>query len=102
MYIHVTALICVFRRVWTDEGEALSLEFSCQFYEVSAAESVLGVHLAFHSLLKETRALQLIKSLPHGSSQGSTKGTVSSAVSKVIGNFFRVGKVGQKRQSNSI
>lgn len=90
------------RRVWTDEGEALSLEFSCQFYEVSAAESVLGVHLAFHSLLKEARALQLIRSLPRGSSQGSTKGTVSSAVSKVIGNFFRVGKVGHKRQSNSI
>ncbi|XP_045128054.1 uncharacterized protein LOC123514298 [Portunus trituberculatus] len=90
------------RRVWTDEGEALSLEFSCQFYEVSAAESVLGVHLAFHSLLKETRALQLIKSLPYGNSQDSSKGTVSSAVSKVIGNFFRVGKVGHKRQSNSI
>ncbi|KAK8391279.1 hypothetical protein O3P69_017131 [Scylla paramamosain] len=77
------------RRVWTDEGEALSLEFSCQFYEVSAAESVLGVHLAFHSLLKETRALQLIRSLPYRNSQDSTKGTVSSAVSKVIGNFFR-------------
>ncbi|XP_063867372.1 uncharacterized protein LOC135104192 [Scylla paramamosain] len=90
------------RRVWTDEGEALSLEFSCQFYEVSAAESVLGVHLAFHSLLKETRALQLIRSLPYRNSQDSTKGTVSSAVSKVIGNFFRVGKVGHKRQSNSI
>ncbi|XP_050734258.1 uncharacterized protein LOC127007387 isoform X2 [Eriocheir sinensis] len=86
------------RRVWTDEGEALSLQFSCQFYEVSAAESLLGVHLAFHSLLKEARALQLIRSLPHT----SPKATVSSAVSKVIGNFFRVGKVGPKRQSNSI
>lgn len=90
------------RRVWTDEGEALSLQFSCQFYEVSAAESLLGVHLAFHSLLKEARALQLLRSLPRGAPHGSPKATVSSAVSKVIGNFFRVGKVGPKRQSNSI
>ncbi|XP_071530152.1 uncharacterized protein [Panulirus ornatus] len=92
-----------YRCVWTDEGEALSLEFSCQFYEVSAAESVLGVHLAFHSLLKEARALQYIRSLPQPSAKAS-KSVVSSAVSKVIGNFFtRAGKTGHKeRQSNSI
>nr|XP_045604812.1 putative uncharacterized protein DDB_G0282133 [Procambarus clarkii] len=91
-----------FRCVWTDEGEALSLEFSCQFYEVSAADSLLGVHLAFHSLLKEARALQLIRRLPQPNPKVS-KSVLSSAVSKVIGNFFtRAGSNSKQRQSNSI
>nr|XP_053643182.1 GATA zinc finger domain-containing protein 14-like [Cherax quadricarinatus] len=86
-----------FRCVFTDEGEALSLEFSCQFYEVSAADSMLGVHLAFHSLLKEARALQFIRRLPQPSPKVSKSVLLSSAVSKVIGNFFtRTGAVPNK------
>ncbi|KAK3862936.1 hypothetical protein Pcinc_031244 [Petrolisthes cinctipes] len=81
------------RVVWTDEGEALSLQYSCQFYEVSAAESLLGVHLAFHSLLKEARAQQYISSLPQSPvtcRTSSPKGVVSSAVSKNNGLNWQV------------
>lgn len=36
------------------------MRFSCQFYEVSAAESCAGAALAFHALLREARALALL------------------------------------------
>ncbi|CAL4085076.1 unnamed protein product [Meganyctiphanes norvegica] len=52
------------RKVSVEEGQALSLQHSCQFYEVSAAESHIGVTLAFQSLLRETRSLQTTRSLP--------------------------------------
>jgi Ras-related and estrogen-regulated growth inhibitor-like protein len=47
-----------------DAGQELSLHFGCQFYEVSAAEGGAGVALAFQSLLREARSLQLLRALP--------------------------------------
>lgn len=93
------------RCVQTDEGEALSLEFGCQFHEVSAAESLAGVHLAFQSLLKETLARMIIKGLPKGRLSSPTEDTNTvSAVSRVIGNILsRAGRgIRKKRPSHSI
>lgn len=52
------------RQVGVDAGQELSLHFGCQFYEVSAAEGGAGVALAFQSLLREARSLQLLRALP--------------------------------------
>lgn len=52
------------REVSVDEGHELSLQLGCQFYEVSAAESYVGVNLAIHSLIREARTLQLQRTLP--------------------------------------
>ncbi|CAN7946153.1 unnamed protein product, partial [Ixodes pacificus] len=52
------------RQVGVDDGHEASLHFHCQFYEVSAAENYVGVSLAFQSLIRETRALQALKTLP--------------------------------------
>lgn len=58
-------LITLFlRQVGVDAGQELSLHFGCQFYEVSAAEGGAGVALAFQSLLREARSLQLLRALP--------------------------------------
>lgn len=58
-------IICFnFRKVSVNEGHELSLKYSCQFYEVSAAESFAGVSLAFQSLLREAKSIQLLKALP--------------------------------------
>lgn len=47
-----------------EEAQNLCLLYNCQFYEVAAAESYSGVHLAFQSLLKEARSASLQRSLP--------------------------------------
>nr|CAI5870476.1 unnamed protein product [Callosobruchus analis] len=52
------------RQVCVDEGQEVSLQFGCQFYEVSAAENFAGVSLAFQSMLREARSVQLLKALP--------------------------------------
>lgn len=65
-----------------DAGQELSLQFGCQFYEVSAAEHWAGVSLAFQSLLREARSLQLLRTLPIRRKLGV------NSVSKVLGNIF--------------
>lgn len=77
------------RTVAVDAGQELSLRFGCQFYEVSAAENFAGVSLAFHSLLRETRAVQLLRGLPIRRKLGV------NSVSKVLGTIF--GKNSSKR-----
>ncbi|XP_047480861.1 ras-related and estrogen-regulated growth inhibitor-like [Penaeus chinensis] len=52
------------RQVSVEDGQALSLQHGCQFYEVSAAESHVGVTLAFQALLRETRSLQIARPTP--------------------------------------
>ncbi|XP_063589641.1 ras-related and estrogen-regulated growth inhibitor-like [Penaeus indicus] len=53
------------RQVSVEDGQALSLQHGCQFYEVSAAESHVGVTLAFQALLRgETRSLQMTRPTP--------------------------------------
>ncbi|XP_075217374.1 ras-related and estrogen-regulated growth inhibitor-like isoform X2 [Lycorma delicatula] len=70
------------REVCVDAGQELSLRHGCQFYEVSAAESFAGVSLAFQSLLREARSLQLLSCLPVRRKLGV------NSVSRVLGNLF--------------
>lgn len=72
-----------------DAGQELSLRYSCQYYEVSAAESFAGVSLAFQSLLREARSVQLLKAMPIRRKLGV------NSVSKVLGTIF--GKNSSKR-----
>ncbi|WAR21585.1 RERGL-like protein [Mya arenaria] len=46
------------RLVGVDEGHELALEFACQFYEVSAAETPLAVNVAYQALLRDARITQ--------------------------------------------
>lgn len=85
------------RKVSVNEGHELSLKYSCQFYEVSAAESFAGVSLAFQSLLREAKSIQLLKALPIRRKLGV------NSVSKVLGNIFgKNSKDRKKRPSLSI
>ncbi|XP_055697694.1 ras-related and estrogen-regulated growth inhibitor-like protein [Phlebotomus papatasi] len=86
------------RKVSVDDGHELSLQYSCLFYEVSAAESFAGVSLAFQSVLREARSVQLLKTLPIRRKLGV------NSVSKVLGNIFgkNSSKDRKKRPSLSI
>ncbi|XP_046667636.1 ras-related and estrogen-regulated growth inhibitor-like [Homalodisca vitripennis] len=77
------------RAVCVDAGQELSLRYSCQYYEVSAAESFAGVSLAFQSLLREARSVQLLRAMPIRRKLGV------NSVSKVLGTIF--GKNNNKR-----
>ncbi|XP_067010637.1 ras-related and estrogen-regulated growth inhibitor [Anabrus simplex] len=70
------------REIGVDDGQELSLQFGCQFYEVSAADNFAGVSLAFQSLLREARSVQLLRALPIRRKLGV------NSVSKVLGNIF--------------
>lgn len=86
-----------YRKVSVNDGHELSLRYSCQFYEVSAAECYAGVSLAFHSLLREARSVQLLRALPIRRKLGV------NSVSKVLGNIFgKNSKDRKKRPSLSI
>ena len=41
-----------------DEGHELALEFACQFYEVSAAETLPAINVAYQALLRDARVTQ--------------------------------------------
>ncbi|XP_070503961.1 ras-related and estrogen-regulated growth inhibitor-like protein [Chironomus tepperi] len=85
------------RTVSVSEAQEVSLNYNCQFLEVSAAESYSGVQLAFHSLLKETRSSQLHRNLPIRRKLGV------NSVSKALGNIFgKNSKADRKRPSLSI
>ncbi|XP_069984391.1 ras-related and estrogen-regulated growth inhibitor [Penaeus vannamei] len=70
------------RQVSVEEGQALSLQHGCQFYEVSAAESHVGVTLAFQALLRETRSLQMTRPTPR------QRRLSIVAVSRIIGSLI--------------
>jgi Ras-related and estrogen-regulated growth inhibitor-like protein len=83
--------------VSAEEAQNLCLLYNCQFYEVSAAEGCSGIHLAFHSLLKESRSSILQRSLPIRRKIGV------NSVSKALGNIFGKNSKGdRKRPSLSI
>ncbi|XP_044761233.1 ras-related and estrogen-regulated growth inhibitor-like protein [Coccinella septempunctata] len=84
------------REVCVDDGHELSLKYSCQFYEVSAAENFAGVSLAFQSLLREARSVQLLKSLPIRRKLGV------NSVSKVLGNIFGKNSKGDRKKRPSL
>lgn len=79
-----------------DEGQELSLKYSCQFYEVSAAENFAGVSLGFQSLLREARSIQLLKALPIRRKLGV------NSVSKVLGNIFGKNSKGDRKKRPSL
>lgn len=85
-----------FRQICVDDGQELSLQYSCQFYEVSAAENFAGVSLAFQSLLREARSVQLLKALPIRRKLGV------NSVSKVLGNIFGKNSKGDRKKRPSL
>ncbi|KAG0439919.1 hypothetical protein HPB47_016469 [Ixodes persulcatus] len=89
------------RQVGVDDGHEASLHFHCQFYEVSAAENYVGVSLAFQSLIRETRALQALKTLPIRRKAGAAM-TVSKMIGMVFGKSHKSNRNGKKRPSLSI
>jgi GTPase SAR1 family protein len=81
------------REVPVGEGRRLAEEFACQFYELSTAESVMGVSMAFESLMREAQALRTChpKTFPRRSQRTSLL-----SVSKMIGAMF--GKATKKKR----
>jgi len=119
------------RQVTAEEGQQISLQYQCQFHEVSVAESSVGVTLSIQNLIKEAKFLfhylpnaLAIRSqtMPVAKNSSSTsifrsssfrmRGGPSAAVSKVIGLVFgnrtsgygsqRSAPLGKKRPSLSI
>ncbi|CAG9863915.1 unnamed protein product [Phyllotreta striolata] len=84
------------RQICVDDGQELSLRYGCQFYEVSAAENFAGVSLAFQSLLREARSVQLLKALPIRRKLGV------NSVSKVLGNIFGKNSKGDRKKRPSL
>ncbi|KAK4881944.1 hypothetical protein RN001_005263 [Aquatica leii] len=84
------------RQICVDDGQELSLQFGCQFYEVSAAENFAGVSLAFQSLLREAKSVQLLKALPIRRKLGV------NSVSKVLGNIFGKNSKGDRKKRPSL
>ncbi|GAB6022545.1 hypothetical protein CHUAL_006651 [Chamberlinius hualienensis] len=80
------------RQVAVDDGHELSLSYGCQFYEVSAADNYVGVSLGFHSVLREARSVQLLRTIPFRRRLGVM------TVSKMIGMVF--GKGGKSPRGN--
>lgn len=89
------------RVIGVDDGHETSLQFSCQFYEVSAADNYIGVSLAFQSLFREARSLQLLRTLPIRRKSGAAM-TVSKMIGMVFGKNNGKPRGGKKRPSLSI
>lgn len=93
---NVTNYYFFYRQICVDDGQELSLQYGCQFYEVSAAENFAGVSLAFQSLLREARSVQLLKALPIRRKLGV------NSVSKVLGNIFGKNSKGDRKKRPSL
>lgn len=72
------------RQIQVEDGQETSLRWSCHFYEVSVAESSVGVTLAFQSLIREAKAVIASKTCP----VVRRKTSPSLTMSKVIGLVF--------------
>ncbi|KAF8791940.1 ras-related and estrogen-regulated growth inhibitor-like protein [Argiope bruennichi] len=83
------------RQVAVDDGHETSLQFRCQFYEVSAAENYVGVSLAFQSLMREARAAQQLRTLP-------VRRKTGPALSKMIGMVFGRGDKADRKKRPSL
>lgn len=95
-YTLMTCFSFLHRQICVDDGQELSLQYGCQFYEVSAAENFAGVSLAFQSLLREARSVQLLKALPIRRKLGV------NSVSKVLGNIFGKNSKGDRKKRPSL
>ncbi|KAL8617525.1 hypothetical protein ACOMHN_042699 [Nucella lapillus] len=79
------------REVGVEEGHELALEFGCQYYEVSAADSALSVSIAFQAFLREVRSVlqQRAASLKR---RRSSLGSVSKKLGAMFGKNSGSGK----------
>lgn len=73
------------RQIQVEDGQETSLRWSCQFYEVSVAESSVGVTLAFQSLIREARAVIATKTGPVVRRKTSPALTMSKVIGLVFG-----------------
>lgn len=91
------------REVKIDDGQEISLFWQCQFYEVSAAESYIGVTLAFQSLIREAGPMQNLKTQQSIRRKTSPSMTVSKMIGLVFGkNGSKTERSKKKRPSLSI
>ncbi|XP_077529358.1 ras-related and estrogen-regulated growth inhibitor-like protein [Haemaphysalis longicornis] len=81
------------RQVDVDYGRQLSLSVQCQFYEVSAADSYAGVHMAFQSILREVLATKILRSLT-----SVRRRLTVVTVSKMLGAAFGKNAKGHKKR----
>ncbi|XP_054160179.1 ras-related and estrogen-regulated growth inhibitor-like [Oppia nitens] len=81
------------RQVEVTEGQEMCVQYQCQFFEVSAADSCIGVSLAFQSLIKQVYPLLAIRNMP----ANRRKSSAGIAVSKMIGMVF--GKNGKNSRN---
>ncbi|KAI1301227.1 Ras-related and estrogen-regulated growth inhibitor-like protein [Halotydeus destructor] len=89
------------RQVAVDDGQATSLQWSCLFYEVSAAESFIGVSLAFQSLVRDAMSVLSLKS-PQLRRKTSPAMAVSKMICLVFGKTAACKMQRKKRPSLSI
>lgn len=75
------------RAINVDDAQQVALEYGCHFYEVSAAESYVGVNLAFYTALREARAARQQKLQKHMRRLRPGNGSFI-AVSKMLGHLF--------------
>lgn len=86
------------REVSLAEGRKVAEHFGSQFYEISAAESFMGVSLAFESLLRETQALRICSPKTYPRRRRSSL----ISVTKMIGAMFGKSSRNKKRPSLSL
>ena len=88
------------RQVPTNAGFELAKEYSCQFQEVSAAESCLEITIAFKNLLEESRQFLLEE---HYNLQTTSKRSPTMRMTKMLNSMFaKVTKRAKKQKSLSI
>lgn len=97
--LSLTLLLVSFARLQVplEDGQETSLQYECQFNEVSAAESYVSISLVFQTLIKQA----LAAALRSGVCFRRRKTSPSATVSRVIGLVFGQ-RVAKKRPSLSI
>lgn len=84
------------RQVSVDDGQKMSLQFQCQFYEVSAADTHVGVTVAFQSVLREAFSQRSRQTLPIKQKFGAM------TMSKIIGTVFGKAVKNDKKKRPSL
>lgn len=88
------------RQVQTEDGQETSLRWSCQFYEVSVAESSVGVTLAFQSLIREAKQSIASKAAPVVRRKTSPALTMSKVIGMVFGSKINANQNESTRKRN--
>ncbi|CAG2114517.1 unnamed protein product [Medioppia subpectinata] len=85
------------RQVEVNDGQEMCLQYQCQFYEISAAESSVGVCLAFQSLIRQVCPLLSMRGMPAIRRKTSSGITVSKMIGLVFGKNGKNGRNGKKK-----